>query len=158
MEKPDFKFKHFRNKIQDCKIGIANACFYPEYSEKLKKGAMSILHEAGILNVLELEVPGSWEIPLGIEFLIDHKKCNAIIVLGVLIRGETSHYDLICNSVERRCSEIQAKYTVPISFGLLTAENKEQVIKRCGGTKGNRGEEAAKALIHLYQSINNLME
>ena len=136
-------------------MGIVNACFYPEYSKKLLKGTIDVLKKAEISNIFELKTPGSWEIPLGIKFLIDNKKCHGIIVLGVLIRGETSHYDLICNSVERNCSKIQLEYKCPISFGLLTAENRKQVAERCGGAKGHRGEEAAKAFINFYQSINN---
>ena len=157
MKKSFSSFENFRHKIEDCKVGIVNACFYPEYSKKLLKGSRDVLNKAGISDILELKVPGSWEIPLGASFLITNKKCHGVIVLGVLIRGETSHYDLICNSVERNCSKIQMKYKCPISFGLLTAENRKQVIDRCGGSKGHRGEDAAKAFIRFYQSINCLM-
>ena len=119
---------------------------------------MDVLHKEGISDVSEIKVPGSWEIPLGVKFLIEYKKCDGVIVLGVLIRGETSHYDLICNSVERNCSKMQLKYARPVSFGLLTAENRKQVMERCGGEKGNRGTEAAKAFISFYKSILHLME
>ena len=157
MEKSKSSFERFRSKIEDCRVGIVNACFYPEYSQKLLKGAKDLLHKAGISDILELEIPGSWEIPLAVKFLIENKGCHGIIVLGILIRGETSHYDLICKSVERSCSKIQLKYECPVSFGLLTAENREQVLERCGGNKGHRGEEAAKALISFHQSIRKLI-
>ena len=157
LEKPKSSFERFRYKIEDCRVGIVNACFYPEYSHKLLKGAKDVLHKVGVSDILELETPGSWEIPLAIKFLIDNKNCHGVIALGILIRGETSHYDLICKSVERSCSEIQLKYECHVSFGLLTAENREQVLERCGGKKGHRGEEAAQALISLHQSVRKLI-
>lgn len=109
------------------------------------------------MQVSLVKVPGAVEIPLACKALLD-RGCDGVVALGAVIRGETSHYDYVCNSVERGVSQLMLEYKKPIGFGVLTTENEEQAMDRVGGRHGHKGAEAAQVtleMIGLLADLNN---
>lgn len=138
-------------------VGIVTSRFNEEITSKLRNGALQVLNDFDV-NYFDVEVPGAVEIPLAAKWLIEIKKCDAVIALGCVIRGETSHFDFVCNSVERGCSELQLQFDLPVVFGVLTTENGFQADERAGGSKGNKGKEAAFValeMLSLRQQLEN---
>jgi 6,7-dimethyl-8-ribityllumazine synthase len=132
------------------KIGVVTSRFNSAVTEKLEMGAIQKLEEVGYNSeqILQVRVPGAVEIPLAAKWLIE-QGCAAVVTLGAVIRGETSHYDLVCNSVERGCSQLMIDTGCPVSFGVLTTENEDQAFARAGGAMGNKGAEAAEVAIEM---------
>lgn len=140
------------------RIGVVTSRFNKEITEKLLVGAIRKLSELGVSahQIESVSVPGAYEIPLAAKWLLE-KKCHGVIALGAVIRGETGHYDFICNSVERGCTTLQIESGKPVVFGVLTTEDEAQAINRSGGHHGHKGEDAVFVLIemlNLYQSLN----
>lgn len=129
-------------------VGIVTSRFNEEITQKLRKGALDVLNDFGV-NYFDVEVPGAVEIPLAAKWLIETKKCDAVIALGCVIRGETAHFDFVCNSVERGCSQLQLEYNLPVVFGVLTTEDGQQAEDRAGGSKGDKGKEAAFVALEM---------
>lgn len=131
--------------------------FNSEITEKLEEGALAYLEsfDAADIAVMAVRVPGAVEIPLVCQALFD-KGCDGVVALGAVIRGETSHYDYVCNSVERGVSELMLKYKKPIGFGVLTTENEEQAYDRVGGKHGHKGSEAAQVVCEMIGLLRDL--
>ena len=140
------------------KIGVVTSRFNSEITDKLEEGALFALKKAGILekNLSVVKVPGAVEIPLAVRNLFKKRKVDGVIALGAVIRGETSHYDFVCNSVERGCSNVALEFNKPVGFGVLTTENEEQALDRVGGRHGHKGEEAAQVVIEMCNLLKLL--
>jgi 6,7-dimethyl-8-ribityllumazine synthase len=138
------------------KIGVVTARFNSEVTEKLEEGAISYLENCDV-EVLAVKVPGAVEIPLACQALLE-AGCDGVVALGAVIRGDTSHYDYVCNSVERGITALMLQYSAPIGFGVLTTENEEQALERAGGKHGNKGEEAAQVVIEMTGLLADLAE
>ncbi len=136
---------------QTAKIGVVTAQFNNEYTSLLKKGALEVLREAGV-EVLTVDVPGAVEIPLACE-LFFHHGCDAVVALGCVIRGETSHYDSVCRMAENGVLQIMLAHKKPIGFGVITTENDDQAMARCGGAHGNKGAEAAQVALEMLNKV-----
>ena len=123
----------------------------------LEQGALDYLEkfDAADIAVMALRVPGAVEIPLACQALFD-MKCDGVVALGAVIRGETSHYDYVCNSVERGVSQLMLEYKKPIGFGVLTTENEEQAYDRVGGKHGHKGAEAAQVVCEMIGLLKDL--
>ena len=132
------------------KIGIVTARFNLEVTEKLENGAVEFLNSKGLRaeDLLIVRVPGAFEVPLAAKYLLE-SGVDGVVALGAVIRGETSHYDYVCNAVERGCTQLQLEYGKPVAFGVLTTENDEQAIARAGGKHGNKGREAAEVVLEM---------
>lgn len=128
--------------------------FNEEITEKLLEGALNVLETAEV-EIFSAKVPGAVEIPLTCQVMLQ-QGCDAAVALGAVIRGETSHYDLVCNSVERGISQVMLETGKPISFGVITTENEEQAYERVGGQHGHKGEEAALVALEMVGLINSL--
>lgn len=139
------------------KIGVVTARFNSEVTYKLEAGAITALREMGCMdeNIKLVRVPGAFEVPLAAQGLMD-AGCDGVVALGAVIRGETSHYDYVCNAVERGCTEVQLKSKRPVGFGILTTENDEQAEDRAGGKHGNKGHEAAQVTVEMVQLMRML--
>ena len=137
-------------------IGVVTADFNPELTGPLKDGAIKLLKSEGIKNIVEASVPGALELPLAAKWLFDIKKVDAVIALGVVIRGETAHFDFVCNGSERGCSQLQLEYSKPVAFGVLTTENREQVHARITGRKGHKGSEVAEVVLKMLELKRDL--
>jgi len=141
-------------KKKKLKVGVVTARFNSEVTEKLEEGALNILedHDCEILCV---RVPGAVEIPLACQALLD-AGCAGVVALGAVIRGETSHYDYVCSSVERGITSLMLQTRKPIGFGVLTTENDEQAMERVGGKHGHKGAEAAQVTLEMIGLLEDL--
>lgn len=141
------------------KIGVVTSRFNSEYTEKLEHGAIEKLKELGLKseNIKAVRVPGAVEIPLAAQWLLD-QGCDGVVTVGAVIRGETAHFDYVCNSVERGCAQLQLKYKKPVGFGVITTENDEQAEARSGGKHGNKGAEAAEVVIEMINLKKQLTQ
>ena len=146
-------------KVEGTRIGVVVARFNRPVTEKLEQGAVQALKEAGYTDgeISVVRVPGAVEIPLIAKALLDQGYAG-VVTLGVVIRGETTHYDYVCQSVERGVTELMLSYGAPVSFGVLTTENGEQALARAGGSKGNKGYEAAEVTLEMLNALKILKE
>jgi 6,7-dimethyl-8-ribityllumazine synthase len=119
--------------------------FYEDLAERLVSGAQGVFE--GQAEVFE--VPGAYELPLAAKFLAETGRFAGIACLGAVIRGETSHYDYVCNEAARGIMDVQLSTGVPCAFGVLTVENMEQALARTGGGKRDQGAHAAEAVVTL---------
>ncbi len=133
------------------RFGIAVSEWNHEITESLASGALNILKKHGVRDqdVTIVRVPGSFELPSGGLFLAETGRFDAIILLGCVIRGETSHFDYICQGVTQGTMDLNLRFRIPFIFGILTTENKQQALDRAGGQYGNKGEEAAVTAIKM---------
>jgi len=126
-----------------------------EWNEKitngLLEGAKNTLLKEGIPpeNLSVHFVPGSYELPLGAQFLLEKGKVDAVICLGCIIQGETKHFDFVCQGITQGIKDVALKYNKPVIFGVLTDNTLQQSIDRSGGRLGNKGVEAAVSAIKM---------
>ena len=135
------------------KILIVLANYYPEISKLLLQGCQTKLKELGYEFEI-LEVDGALEIPVAIAYVNasnQRDKYQGYIALGCVIRGETSHYDVVCNESAREISKLSLKYQLAIANGILTVENEAQALVRADPAQKDKGGEAAKAAIALLE-------
>jgi 6,7-dimethyl-8-ribityllumazine synthase len=137
------------------RFGIVVGRFNDIVSQRLLEGAVDTLvrHGARDADLVVTWVPGSFEIPVAAKELAEHGNVDAVVCLGVVIRGETSHYDLVANEAARGVGAVHASTGVPASFGVVTAENLEQALDRAGGKAGNRGADAALAAVEIVSLL-----
>lgn len=142
------------------KIAIVVARFNEFITSKLLGGALDVLkrHEVADENISVAWVPGSFEIPLVAKKLAESKKFDAVICLGAVIRGATSHYDYVCNEVSKGVAQVGMSTGVPTIFGVVTTENIQQAIERAGTKAGNKGSDAAISAIEMANLLRNLNE
>ena len=132
------------------KIGVVTALWNSEITSKLKAGALDTLQKAGITNITVWDVPGSYELIYGANKLAS-EGIDAVICLGVVIQGETRHFDFICDAVANGIANVTIQHNIPVGFGLLTTENQQQAVERSGGKQGHKGEEAAWTVLKLLE-------
>ncbi len=137
------------------KIGIVVSEWNTEITEALYKGAYELLTgcKAKKENIIRINVPGSFELPLGAQSLfLQHKvDVDAVICLGCVIQGETRHFEFICNAVAQGLMDLSVKHNIPFIFGVLTTDNKAQAEARAGGKHGNKGIEAAVTALKMIE-------
>ena len=140
------------------KIGIVCARFNEFIVSKLLGGAIDGLVRHGISeeNIDVAWVPGAFEIPLICEKMVKTGKYDAVIALGTVIRGSTSHYDYVCNEVSKGVAQVGLQAGIPVMFGILTTENIEQAIERAGTKAGNKGYDCAVSAIEMINLIKAL--
>lgn len=136
---------------KDLRIGIVGARFNEFITRPLVEGAADTLLASGISeeNIYRFWVPGAWEIPLICKRLLASKKVDAIIACACVIRGETGHYEIVANASSNGVAQVALEYSIPIMNAILTVENMEQALHRAGLKSGNKGREAASALLEL---------
>jgi len=145
-------------KAEGFKFGIVASRFNHLLVDRLIEGAIDCLirHGASEDNIYLLRVPGSWELPLAVKELINKKKVDGVIALGVLIRGQTPHFDYIASEAAKGLALVSLETGKPVSFGVITADTLEQAIERAGTKQGNKGWEAALSLIVMSNLLRNL--
>ncbi len=133
------------------KIGVAVSEWHPEVTEELFKGAVSTLIKNGIKkeNIIRKNAPGSYELPLAAQMLLKKNKADAVICLGCVIKGETDHYNYICSAISAGIMNVSLTHNKPVGFGVLTTDTLAQALNRAGGKFGNKGEEAAEAVLKM---------
>jgi 6,7-dimethyl-8-ribityllumazine synthase len=122
--------------------------FYEELADLLVTSATAAFEEAGG-EVDVFEVPGAYELPLAAKYCADSGRYAGVAALGAVIRGETTHYDYVCEECARGLMDVQLSTGVPCSFGVLTVENMQQALARAGGGKRDSGRHAAEAVLMM---------
>ena len=130
-------------------FAIVSASFYEDLANRLQSSAMATLEAAGHGEVAQFTVPGAFELPLAASWLAQSGRFAGIACLGAVIRGETSHYDLVCTEVARGIQQVSLRTGTPCAFGVLTCENLDQALARSGGDKRDQGRLAAEALLAM---------
>ncbi len=145
---------------QGVKIGIIVARFNSFVTVKLLDGAVDTLKRHGVDDdsIEVAYVPGAFEIPIIAKKMAESGKYDAVICLGAVIRGSTSHYELVCNECAKGIAQVSLNTGVPVMFGVVTAENLEQAIDRAGAKSGNKGSECAEGAIEMINLIKGLGE
>jgi 6,7-dimethyl-8-ribityllumazine synthase len=143
-----------KNTIPNVKqftFGIVVSEWNDDVTEGLYKGAFDTLVDCGALpeNIKRWNVPGSFELIFGAKQMIEKQKVDAVIAIGCVIKGETMHFEFVCEGVTQGIKDLNIKYDIPTIFCLLTDNNKQQSLDRSGGKHGNKGVEAAIAAIKM---------
>ena len=140
------------------KFGIVCARFNDFINDKLLSGAKDTLirHGANEQDIDTVWVPGAFEIPTVAKKMAESGRYDAIICIGTVIRGSTTHYDYVCNEVAKGIGTISLQTGVPVMFGVLTTENIEQAIERAGTKAGNKGAECALGAIEMVNVLKQL--
>ena len=140
------------------KFGIVAARFNEFIVSKLVGGALDTLHrhETADGDIDVAWVPGAFEIPLAAKKMAESGKYNAVLCLGAVIRGSTTHYDYVCNEVSKGVAQVGLQTGVPTIFGVVTTENIEQAIERAGTKAGNKGADAAMAAMEMASLLGKL--
>lgn len=133
------------------KIGIVVSEWNEEITEGLKKGAIEALIQCGTLedDIIVEYVPGTFELPLGAQILLQSKELDAVVAIGCVVRGETAHFDYVCQGVTQGIQSVNLHFNKPVMFCVLTDDTLEQSRARSGGDLGNKGVEAAVGALKM---------
>ncbi len=137
--------------ISNKKFAIVVSEWNTEVTEALYSGAFQTLLEMGAErgNIIRKNVPGSFELSLGAQWMAKKEEIDAVICIGCVIQGETRHFDFICDAVANGITNVGLKYDKPVIFGVLTPNNQKQALNRAGGKYGNKGDEAAATAVKM---------
>ena len=140
------------------RVGIVASRFNSFIVEKLMEGAVDGLVRHGVEenNITACWVPGAFEIPLAAQKMAQSGKYDAVICVGAVIRGSTSHYDYVCNEVSKGIAAVGLQTGKPVLFGVVTTENIEQAIERSGSKAGNKGYDCALAAIEMVNLMGQI--
>lgn len=143
---------------QDMKVGIVAARFNEFITSKLLSGAIDGLVRHGVKedDITTAWVPGAFEIPLIAGKMAKSGKYDAIICVGAVIRGATSHYDYVCNEVSKGIAQVALQSDIPVLFGVVTTDTIEQAIERAGTKAGNKGYDCALSAVEMVNLIKQL--
>ena len=133
------------------RIAVVTARFNDFITERLQAGALDGLKRHGVADeaIDTVAVPGAFELPLAALTLAETGRYHAVICLGAVIRGDTTHYDYVCNEAAKGIAAAGLKTGIPVIFGVVTTENTEQAISRAGGKSGNKGWDAALTALEM---------
>jgi 6,7-dimethyl-8-ribityllumazine synthase len=130
-------------------FAIAVGRFYEELADRLIAGAQRAFIAATGEPADVYDVPGAFELPLAAAYLAETRRYDGVACLGAVIRGETDHYEYVCDQAARGIQDVQLRTGIPCAFGVLTVENMDQALARTGGGKRDQGEHAAQAVLAL---------
>ena len=134
-------------------FAICVATFYEDLAERLVNGATETFAEHGVspASVTSFEVPGAFELPFAAKLCAESGRFDGVACLGVVIRGETDHYDFVCGEAARGIQDVQLRTGVPCAFGVITCDTLEQAEARAGGEKRDQGRTAAEAVLRMAE-------
>src|SRR4051812_33219944 len=137
------------NRIRMSEFAICVATFYEDLAERLANSATEAFVEAGVgaASIHTYEVPGAFELPFAAKLCAESGRFDGVACLGVVIRGETDHYDFVCGECAAGITQVQLTTGVPCSFGVITCDTREQAEARAGGDKRDQGRNAAVAVL-----------
>lgn len=152
--------KTYEGKVisEGIKVGIVAARFNEFIVSKLVSGAQDALvrHGVAVEDIALAWVPGAFEIPLAAKRMAQSGEYDAVIALGAVIRGATSHYDFVCSEVSKGIANVTLSSDVPVMFGVLTTDTIEQAIERAGTKAGNKGAECAQGAIEMVNLLREM--
>lgn len=142
----------------NAKIGIVAARFNDFIVSRLVDGAVDglVRHDVNEENITLAKVPGAFEIPVAAKKMAESGNYDAVICVGAVIRGSTSHYDYVCSEVSKGIASVSLSTGVPVMFGVLTTENIEQAVERAGTKAGNKGYDCALGALEMIDLIKKL--
>jgi 6,7-dimethyl-8-ribityllumazine synthase len=142
------------------KIGIVVSEWNDKITLNLLEGARTALIDNGVRedDILVHFVPGAFELPLGAQFMCEYTEIDGAIAIGVVIQGETRHFDFVCDGATKGIMDVNLKYNVPVAFCLLTDNTLQQSIDRSGGIHGNKGVECAIACLKMVALKKSLSD
>lgn len=142
----------------DFRIGIVVSEWNGHITSKLLQGALETLQQAKVetSNIYIKRVPGAFELPLGAQWLAELDEIDGVIAIGVVIQGETRHFDFVCGGATQGIVDVTLKYSKPVGFCLLTDNTEEQSLARAGGVHGNKGVEAAVTVLKMIELKKSL--
>lgn len=156
----NYSDQHFLAEIPDLadfkgKVGVITAQWNTEVTSKMKSGALDALRKSKIQDwqIHTWDVPGSYELIYGASKWASDR-FDAIVCIGVIIQGETRHFDFISHAVADGLTNVTVKYNIPIGFGVLTTDNMQQALDRAGGKHGNKGFEAAVSVLQMLNKTD----
>lgn len=137
----------------DMKFGIVVSEWNPEVTGALRDGAVKTLRECGCNdeNIVVRYVPGTFELAMGARFFAEHTDVDGVIALGCVVKGETPHFDYVCMGATQGITNVMLEWDMPVAFGVLTTLDQQQALDRSGGKLGNKGDEAAAAVIKMIR-------
>ena len=140
------------------RVAVVAARFNAGVVDRLVDGALDTLASAGVVeqDLMLVRVPGAWELPLVAQRLAGEGNVDAIVALGCVIRGDTSHYDVIVNESARGLMEVSRATGIPVANGVLACETADQALARAGGAHGNKGADAASAALEMADLLRRL--
>ena len=143
---------------QDVTIGIVLSRFNRDIGERLLQACTGKLLAAGINeeNIVLVEVPGAFEIPIAVQRLIIRRSCAVIITLGAIIRGETPHFEYIASTCSQGIAKIAIRHDTPVIFGVLTVDNMDQALQRSGAEESNKGTDCAIAALDMLTVMRKI--
>lgn len=142
---------------QNLKVAIVKSNYYQDLTGNMEKACKKALISYGVKeeNITTFEVPGSWEIPLTVKKIAESQKFDGVIAFGVIIKGETYHFEILATEVVRALMDLSLKFNIPITFEILATYNLAQAKKRSSG-KYNKGLEAAQTLLKTIQTLSKI--
>lgn len=142
----------------DFRIGVVVSEWHGDLCAKLSEGCIRLLRTAGVRdqNIIVHRVPGSFELPLASQWLIEKEKVDGVVCIGTIIKGETPHFKYVCHACAAGIKDVSLKTGKPVAFGVLTTANRAQAVARSGGELGNKGEEAGISVLRMI-SLNRAM-
>ena len=142
----------------DGRFAVVRATFYEDLAERLTRGALEGFRDRGVAEsaVDVHDVPGAFELPLAAKACAESGRYAGVACLGAVIRGETDHYDYVCEAATYGISRVQLDTGVPCAFGVLTVDDMEQALARTGGGKRDSGYNAALATVHMARLVGSL--
>ena len=143
--------KEFVPNGADFKVGIVVSEWNDSITLNLLKGAKQTLLDAGVKeeHIVVRYVPGAFELPLGSQYLLEYSDVDGVVAIGVVIQGETKHFDFVCEGATHGIKDVSLKYNKPVAFCVLTDNSMQQSIDRSGGKHGNKGVECAIACLKM---------
>ena len=136
---------------QSMRVTIVSTLFHAELVDQMVDDAMATLLELGLRddNILAYRVPGSLELPVAAKWLARESDCQGIIALGVVIRGETPHFDYVCQGTVQGLMNVSTQTNIPVMFGVLTTDTVEQAVARIEGPVEHKGVDVARGMVHM---------
>jgi 6,7-dimethyl-8-ribityllumazine synthase len=140
------------SQLPKAKVAIISSSWHPDICADLVAGAIRALEAAHVKKIKTIYVPGSFEIPLAAQKAFE-KGYDAVVAVGLVLKGDTPHFDYVCQVVTQGVIDVQLKWSKPIGYGVLMCENLEQAIDRCGraGSKEDKGFDSALAALRLLE-------
>lgn len=136
------------------RIGIVVSRWNELVTRALLEGALDELAGLGNPKTVVVHTPGSWEIPLAAKALLEQQKCDGVVALGCILQGATTHAALLANDAGAALMNLQMSSGKPVSWGILTPESQEQALERAGMKLGNKGREAARAVVEMLSLLD----
>ena len=138
------------------RLGIVATRWYAELTDTLVDGALAAARECGVKpdDIEVVRVPGAFELPVVADALARSRRVDAVVCLGIVVRGGTPHFDYVCRAVTDGCTRVALDHGIPVGFGVLTVDDLEQARARSGGAEGHKGREAVLAVLETAQVLD----